>query len=679
MLFNRLRTWFPGALLVVGLLVPPCTSVAAPSPAASASAPVVQRFLVKLRSNSEADGFEPAAARINDIATRHGLLVRNVRHIVSGIHVLQIESRSAAESAAQALARLRADPAVEYAELDQWRHAKAQPDDPLFTDQWFLQAGEPAAIDAVDAWNVTSGSPGLVIADLDTGVRFDHPDLRNETANRLLPGYNLISSAAIANNTYGRGPDASDPGDWISASDLKNPVFASCTVANSSWHGTRVAGVLGAITNNSTGVAGVTWQGWVEPVRVLGKCGGYDSDIIAGMAWAAGNPVEGVPDNPYPARILNMSLGAVGACPDSYQQMVDEVVAEGVLVVVSAGNEGGPVDAPANCAGVLAVAGLRHVGTKVGYSSLGPQIGIAAPAGNCVNSQAGEPCLYSIITTTNSGTTVPATDTYTDQYNYNVGTSFSAPQVAAIAGLMLSVNGNLTGEQLIERLQAGSQPFPVSSDPTVPMCHVPAGPDDIQAIECSCTTQTCGAGMVDANSAVIQALRPIAAVSVPAQFASGSTVALNASGSGAACNATIASYQWTVAQPATHPPVIHNAASAVASITAPPAGTTYVLMLTVTDNLGRSDSAQISVASNNAGSTAPAAAGGSACLAAVSYTVGSTVDSAGGTSTTAGSGGGGGTIDLLTLAWLAGGAAARVGQCYSRRSAASSHARCARR
>ena len=133
----------------------------------------------------------------------------------------------------------------------------------------------------------------------------------------------------------------------------------------------------------------MTWQGWVEPVRVLGKCGGYDSDIIAGMAWAAGNHVDGVPANPYPAQIINMSLGAVGSCPASYQQMVDELVSEGVLVVVSAGNEGGPVDAPANCAGVAGIAGLRQVGTKVGYSSLGPEIALSAPAGNCVNTGAG--------------------------------------------------------------------------------------------------------------------------------------------------------------------------------------------------------------------------------------------------------------------------------------------------
>jgi subtilisin family serine protease len=123
--------------------------------------------------------------------------------------------------------------------------------------------------------------------------------------------------------------------------------------------------------------------------------------------------------------------------------------------VVSAGNEGGPVDAPANCAGVAGVGGLRQVGTKVGFSSLGPEIALSAPAGNCVNT-AGGPCVFSIETTSNTGTTVPGASTYTDQTNFNVGTSFSAPIVSGIAGLMLAVNGNLRAEQLIARLQLGA-------------------------------------------------------------------------------------------------------------------------------------------------------------------------------------------------------------------------------
>ena len=641
----------------------------------SAAAPA-ERFIVKLRATSVSSGLQAAPAQIGALAARTGLTLIEVRHIVSGMHVVRVQPRGA-ESAAQTLARLRGDSQVEYAEADQRRYPLAETNDPLFVNQWYLQNAQPSATDAATAWNTTTGSPGLVIADLDTGVRFDHPDLRNASANRLLPGYNMISNAAAANNSTGRSSDASDLGDWVSATDLKNPEFANCKIANSSWHGTRTAGILGAITNNQTGIAGMTWQGWVEPVRVLGKCGGYDSDIIAGMAWAAGNFVDGVPANPYPAQIINMSLGAAGSCPASYQQMVDELVTEGVLVVVSAGNEGGPVDAPANCAGVAGIAGLRQVGTKVGYSSLGPEIALSAPAGNCVNTGAGQPCLFSIETTTNTGTTVPKTNTYTDEYNFNVGTSFSAPIVSGIAGLMLAVNGNLTAGQLIERLQAGATtPFPASTDPSVPTCHVPASANDLQTNECNCTTETCGAGMANANGAVLQALRPIAAILVPVGFSAGSAVVLDGSGSAAACNATLSSYHWSVLQPASNPPAITNANSARASIIAPAASTTYTLLLTVTDSDGRSDSATLILHSGSASTSAPAAAGENACLAAVSYATSSpqSVPSRGG------GGGGGGALDVLSLLALAlAGFAVSALKRHSSRCAASSHGRCARR
>src|SRR5262249_9009044 len=147
----------------------------------------------------------------------------------------------------------------------------------------------------------------------------------------------------------------------------------------------------------------------VLPVRVLGKCGGQDSDIIAGMRWAAGLPVPGLPANPYPARVINMSLGGDGSCSAAYRDAVDQITAAGTVIVAAAGNPSGhAVGTPANCPGVIAVAGVRHVGTKVGFSSLGAEVAISAPGGNCVNTAANSPCLYPILTTTNSGTTVPA-------------------------------------------------------------------------------------------------------------------------------------------------------------------------------------------------------------------------------------------------------------------------------
>ena len=399
--------------------------------------------------------------------------------------------------------------------------------------------------------------------------------------------------------------------------------FKGCTVAESSWHGTRVAGILGAITDNATGVAGLTWNSWILPVRALGKCGGDDSDIEAAMLWAAGIHIDGVPDNPYPAKIENLSIGAEGSCPASYQDIIDQLTQLGVLIVASAGNEGGLVAAPANCPGVAAIAGLRQAGTKVGYSNLGPEIALGAPAGNCGTAVAGAACLYSLDTTYNLGTTTPTTNGYTDQTNTNLGTSFSAPIVSGIAALMLAVNGNLKSSELIARLKEGSQPFPQTSidntNPTPPpSCHVPASPTDVQNAECICTLDdtTCGAGMANASGAVAAALRPIAAVAVPASVIAGGNVVLQAAGSAAACNHTITGYQWVSSDPTNHP--VSSANAAATTVTAPTSGS-FTVTLTVLDDAmpKRSDFATVTISPTTATTAAPASAASSACLSAV--------------------------------------------------------------
>ncbi len=474
--------------------------------------------------------------RVVAVAQRASLMLKESHEMVAGMHAMQVQTLSSGESLATTLARLRADPAVEYAVPDHRRHIHATPNDPLFqTYQWHLKndSSTPSAIDASIAWDTTQGGDGIVIAVVDTGVRFDHPDLKRvAAAGRLLDGYDFITDPVVANEGDGPDADASDPGDW-------------CQGSSSSWHGTRVSGIVGAMTNNATGIAGITWKGRILPVRALGKCGGDDSDLIPAVLWAAGIHVSGAPDNPDPAKIINMSLGSTGLCPASWLDAISQVVARGVLVVVSAGNEGGPVGSPANCPGVAAVAGLRHAGTKVGFSSLGREIALSAPGGNCVNPSG--PCLYSIDTTSNDGTTTPGANTYTDQTNFNVGTSFSAPIVAGIAALMTAVNSRLDSAQLIGRLQSGAKPFPKSPDATVPDCHVPAGGFDLQTSECNCTTDTCGAGMANANGAVTEALRPVAvATANPTTAVSGQTVSLDGSGSFASNDRSIASYVWTV-------------------------------------------------------------------------------------------------------------------------------------
>lgn len=298
-----------------------------------------------------------------------------------------------------------------------------------------------SAINAVGAWALTTGASSIVVAGLDTGVLTTHPDL----AGQLLAGYDFVSSTTAGQ--CGSGEAAT----------------------NSSWHGTQTASIFGAQTHNGIGMASVRYD-----VRVLGKCGGSDSDIIAGMLWAAG--LTSMPTaNPNPAKVINLSLGGSGSCHAAYQDAVNQLVAAGVTVVAAAGNEEGlAVGVPANCTGVIAVAGVRHSGTKVGFSSLGPEVALSAPGGNCINSTGA--CLYPILTATNSGTTTATTHTYSSGSNYSVGTSFAAPMVAGAAALMLSVNPALKPAQIKSLLQASDSPSNLATFTTPPTPAPPACP-----------------------------------------------------------------------------------------------------------------------------------------------------------------------------------------------------------
>lgn len=566
----------------------------------------------------------------DEVAETRGLAGRKDKRLTYGrplggrMSLLRLERRYTPAEMELALATLRADPRVAFAEPDRRVRAHAYvPNDPLFAGQWFLKGTQLAAIRADTAWDTTRGgaSPSastVVVAVLDTGVRFDHPDLARAAAGgKLLPGYDFVSADvgglfATSNDGDGWDADPSDPGDYLTATDLANEPFkgtecgggdASDQPVNSSWHGTRVSGLIAAGADNGIGVAGAGFNIRVLPVRVLGRCGGYDSDVLAGMYWAAGMTIPPPlvmtvpPTNPNPAQVINMSLGGTGPCDVKYAEAVKDITAHGVLVVVSAGNEGTAVDSPANCAGAVAVAGLRHAGTKVGYSNLGPEIAIAAPAGNCVNVGNNEPCLFSLDTTTNTGLTTPAASTYTDQFRPNVGTSFSAPLVAATIGLMKAVNPQLTPSQLVARLRSSARAFPTVSDtsPSIPACVSPTEKPD-QGAECICNTSFCGAGMLDAGAAVTAALRPTAVAEVNGTIGTNRKLDLLGFGSGAAINRSLTGYLWSVVSTSggAATPVITNANQATASVVSPSTGT-YTLQLLVTDNTGATDAAQVSV------------------------------------------------------------------------------------
>jgi serine protease len=565
------------------------------TPARRGTAASTDRIIVKWRDGTESS---IASATTRKVAAGPGLVVEGKQTISTGLEVLHFNREMEASELASVLAAFELQPQIEYASADLRRHIHALPADPLIADQWYLLSTQPAATRAEQAWDVTVGSVATIVAVLDTGVRFEHPDLgRTSQGGKLLPGFDFVSNVSVANDGDGRDADASDPGDWVTSADLQQAGLGDCEVGNSSWHGTRVAGLIGAHTNNAIGVAGAGWNTLILPVRVLGKCGGFDSDIIAGMRWAAGFNVSGAPPNLTHARIVNLSLGGEGACSSAYQSTIDELSEAGVLVVASVGNEGGSVSAPANCVGALGVTGLRHVGTKVGFSNVGASVGLGAPGGNCVNTGLGQPCLFSLVVATNFGAQTPAGSGYTDAINFNVGTSFSAPLVAGAAALMHSVNSRLGPAQFISLLKETATPFPISADPAVPGCRVPASASDLQTSECSCSAQTCGSGMLNTGAAVLAAQRPFAVARALNTVVPGALVPIDASASFASNNRNIVSVQWSVL----------NANGVVPTILAPAqmkttlqvAGSSqFTLRLTVLDDHGIEDSADVAIATS---------------------------------------------------------------------------------
>ncbi|NCT84234.1 MAG: S8 family serine peptidase [Comamonadaceae bacterium] len=644
---------------------------------------VIVRFKPQADSvRARALGARTTPAEARDVAqTRASALgLRTGQNLAAGLsldertHVVFARGMSSAQLAQ----KLAADAEVELAVVDQLRKHTRLPNDPLFggagvnaestvkdatganvqartMDQWYLKAPgsatNPAVVSSINApaaWDVMTGSSGVIVAVLDTGVRRDHPDL----AGQFVGGYDMIGSqpttagsvaTAIANRPAGADlTQALDYGDWVSQADIDGKQLgSSCTsddISNSSWHGTRVSGLIAARTDNGTGMAGVGWGLKVMPIRVLGKCGGYDSDIIAGMKWAMGIAVPGLPANTRKAKVLNLSLGGSGSCGTSgtgalYRDAITQVNAAGGTVVVAAGNsEGQAVGLPGNCPGVIAVAALRHVGTKVGFSSLGPEVTVSAPGGNCINTGSNQACLYPMLSTTNAGTTTPVMGdaSYTGS-GASVGTSFSAPIVSGIVGLMASVRPGLTSAEATQILKSTARPFPTSGGTAgIPQCKAPGS--TVQD-ECYCTTGTCGAGMVDAAAAVNAALAlnggALALTESPVgDLVAGQPLTLTATAIGLPAGRTLVSTVWTVVDGGGI--VSAFSASNLSTATLTPSGAgSFTVRADATDNLGRtySQTANVNVAAAPATTTPPP------------------------TATTGGGGGGGGAA---SAAWLAG-------------------------
>jgi serine protease len=364
------------------------------------------------------------------------------------------------------------------------------PNDPMYTSQWHYYEAT-AGLRLPAAWDKSTGA-GINVAVIDTGYR-PHADL----AGQVLAGYDFITSTSIANDGSGRDGDASDPGDAAIAGECGTGQPAQDQP--SSWHGTHVAGTIAALTNNGAGVAGVAYGAKIVPARVLGKCGGYTSDIADAMIWASGGTVAGVPANANKARVLNLSLGGSGTCDSTTQNAINSARSRGAVVVVAAGNSN--VNAgnasPANCAGVITVAAVGRSGGKASYSNYGTVVDVAAPGGDA---GAG------ILSTLNAGTKGPGADNYA----YYMGTSMATPHVAGVAALMLSKNPNLTPDEVEAKLKSSARAFPAA---------------------CS----GCGTGIVDAAAAVNAAIgttvtTPLAVTETESNDTTASANAVTASG-----------------------------------------------------------------------------------------------------------------------------------------------------
>ncbi len=475
-------------------------SIASAAPATQRKAPAAEpqglptnqlilKFKGEADSSSSLLGQRPEElAKLGDIA---GIELTYLRPMSGGAHVLRLPDYLPVAAVELAAKQLMGLPNVEYAHPDhimtlddQALNADAQPitpatalllapNDTMYSQQWHYRytAGSSEGLNLEPAWSISTGTSTVVVAVLDTGI-VSHADLNA----RVVAGYDMITDPFIGNDGNGRDANASDPGDWRTAGQCG----AGSAARDSTWHGTHVAGTIGAATNNSVGVAGINWAAKIQSVRVLGRCGGTTSDIADGIRWAAGLAVAGIPANATPAKVLNLSLGGSGSCSAAYQSAIDATVAAGAVVVVAAGNSNDNASnyTPASCNNVITVAATNRTGGRSYYSNYGSVVEISAPGGetNVTDSNG-------ILSTLNSGTTVPASDSYA----FYQGTSMAAPHIAGLASLIAAMRPSYTHAQMLALLQSTARAFPGGS---------------------TCNTSDCGSGIANAH-AVLSALNVV--------------------------------------------------------------------------------------------------------------------------------------------------------------------------
>ncbi len=383
---------------------------------------------------------------------------------VGNVWVLRLMAPVRSDRLAQIAAALEEDPAVQYADPVRRRFAKLLvPDDPFFPSQWAL-TDPVGGINVQAAWDLQlqTAPVSTTVAVVDTGI-LKHADL----ANRLLPGYDFITDPGYARDGDGRDPDPTDQGDWTDEG-----ACGGFPAHPSTWHGTYVTGIIAADVNNGIGISGIDLFAQIVPVRVLGECAGTDEDVFEGMLWASGVQIAGVPPTPFPAKVINMSLGGEGTCPSAVQDAIDDALAQGSVVVVAAGNESSDASnfAPSGCSGVITVAATNRAGDIAFYSNFGRRVDIAAPGGDFDDG--------GVLSLSNDGQTVAGNDAYASA----IGTSAAAPQVSGVVSMMLARDPTLTAGRVLSILQGTAREFPTGS-----VCRNGA---------------VCGAGILDAGLAL---------------------------------------------------------------------------------------------------------------------------------------------------------------------------------
>ncbi|QNE79385.1 S8 family serine peptidase [Streptomyces finlayi] len=376
------------------------------------------------------------------------------RRLASGAALVDLGGETSKKDVTDVMAAFRADPSVASVEPDIRAYAMAvTPNDTDYAKQWDLFEAT-GGMNVPGAWDKGTGT-GVTVAVIDTGYAA-HTDL----AANIVPGYDFISSSTDARDGNGRDSDAKDEGDW-------NATAGECgtgsTAGNSSWHGTHVAGTIGATASNAKGIAGIAYSAKIQPVRVLGKCGGSSSDIADAITWASGGTVPGATANANPAKVINLSLGgASSTCPSVYQTAINGAVSRGTTVVVAAGNSNANASGftPANCAGVINVASTSREGNRSFYSNFGSIIDVSAPGGETRRATDTPGTITTpengILSTLNSGTTTQSVENYKPYQ----GTSMAAPHIAGLAALLKSAKSTLTPAEIESAIKSNARPLP---------------------------------------------------------------------------------------------------------------------------------------------------------------------------------------------------------------------------